>query len=88
MLRNKLKSEVFEFSKDDNFQFVVNLGFSDFYTKDNRQSKKRPDLSNCIKLIEDAVFDELGVNDNRVVHISANCYPSKDNHIHVTIRKV
>lgn len=67
----KTKSEAKEFKADAKaYKLNLLLGFSNYFTKKNTVNKKRPDISNCIKLIEDSIFESLGVNDVNVVNIT------------------
>jgi Holliday junction resolvase RusA-like endonuclease len=80
-----------EFIPDSKFyKLSVAIKLTDFYTKDNRVSKKRPDASNTIKLIEDAVCEMVGIDDNLVIHPSAYIHPQnfeKDS-IEITLDKI
>lgn len=60
-----------DFLPDSKFyKLSLTFGFTDFWTKDKRVSKKRPDISNSVKIIEDAIFETIGVDDNLVVNAS------------------
>lgn len=49
----------------------IEFGFTNFFNLSGSENKKtRPDSSNCIKLLEDAVFEALKLNDNIVVESS------------------
>lgn len=45
------------------FHLTINFGFTDFFTKKGEVNSKRPDTSNGVKLIEDAISEAIGIND-------------------------
>lgn len=56
---------------EGSFYLELTFGFVDYWTKDKRENKRRPDTSNCIKLIEDSVFEAMGLNDSNTTKVTA-----------------
>lgn len=72
------------------YKLTLMFGFTDFYTKDGRVSKKRPDCSNAIKQIEDSVCETIGINDNLVVKCESSilCSNVPEDFISITLTKI
>lgn len=55
-------------------------------TKSGNINKKKPDTSNCIKAIEDAIFETLGIDDCYNLDINASVFYSEKPSIIVMVR--
>jgi len=56
-------------------------------TKAGKLSKIKPDTSNCIKALEDAVFESLGIDDMHNLDVSASANYSENPTIVFIVRK-
>lgn len=64
---------------------VENKGWSEGKTK-NRY--KRVDVSNRVKLLEDALFEALGIDDCLVFKLNVEKIDSDDEHVHINLQEV
>jgi len=80
-----------EFTIDQNKHFLTLEIFfytSKLLTKESKISKNKPDLSNCVKALEDAVFEAIGLDDYLVLGFDGiHQLPSVDPMIVVIVRK-
>ena len=77
------------FSFNPETQYITSEFF--FYTpklitKEGKISKSKPDTSNCIKALEDGIFEALGVDDCYNLDVSASVHYSEKPCIIVLIR--
>lgn len=74
--------------KYTNGSFCLDLTFSfvDYWTKDKRVNKRRPDTSNCIKLIEDSVFEAMRLDDSQTTKVTALTIPRNTQHNFIRIK--
>lgn len=62
-----------------NLGLYIEFGFTNFYNKSGSMNKKtRPDSSNLVKLLEDAIFEAIKLNDNVITDshqtiVTRNC---------------
>lgn len=91
ILKTQVEKNKQNFVPDSQF-YGLNLafGFTNFFNKDGSVCKKRPDSSNCIKLLEDAIFEGLGLNDRLVIESSQIVLKEnfKEDFIQVSIKKL
>lgn len=85
--RNAYLSQGFKFSEETQFLSTEVFFYSPkLFTKTGKLNQKKPDTSNCIKLLEDAIFETLGIDDCYNLDIHAHYNYSEKPIIVVIIR--
>lgn len=56
-----------------------------FFTSDNRVSRQSKDVDNMVKVVNDRLFKEMGVDDSQVTDLSARKRPMADFLIHIKL---
>lgn len=85
--KEALKDQPFRFN--DELQYLTTEFFfysPKLFTKQRKINRKKPDTSNCIKLLEDAIFETLKIDDCYNLDINAHYNYSESPMIVVIIR--
>jgi Holliday junction resolvase RusA-like endonuclease len=85
--RNAFLNQGFTFNPETQYISTEFFFYSPkLFTKQHKLNKKKPDTSNLIKLLEDAIFETLGIDDCYNLDFSANYSYSEKSIIVVILR--
>lgn len=74
LVRNSITKEIKEKAKElkgKELKVLYFFGLSDFYTKKHAFNKKAGDIDNFIKILQDAIFKELDIDDCFIISLQA-----------------